>query len=93
MKAAAAIQHKRRHRGDFKFVVGRFFLAADGSISLRAVYCGPAFDIPRPPGFTSQAARFNRWRTPQAAAQFRDRHRLDAHVIDLAYLDVGALPS
>lgn len=88
MKHAAAVQRQRRGEpNEHRFVVGNFALA-DGRVVLRAVMCGPAYDIPRPPVLTEQAERFNRWRTRQAAHQFTTRYGLPWHVIDLHFLDV-----
>lgn len=86
-KIAAATQAERRGGNDHRYVVGRFVLAGT-AVMLECVYCGIAWDIPRPPVFTRQAERFNRWRTRQAAHQFAVRYKLDCHVIDLGFLDV-----
>lgn len=88
MSKAAKVQRLRR--GDYKshrFVVGNFALEA-GRVVLRCVYMGRAYDVPRPPVFTTDATCFYRWRTRQAATQFRDRWGLDAHVYDLHFMDV-----
>lgn len=87
MKEAAAVQAERRGDGSHPYVVGHF-CKVNGRVMLRCVYAGPAYDIPRPPAFTYEAERFNRWRTRQAAHQFVQRWKLDAHVFDIGYLDV-----
>lgn len=51
--------------------------------------------MPRPPILTSDPQRFCRWRTRQAATQFKNRWRLeDLHVYDIQFADVlpGPLP-
>lgn len=88
MRVAAARQAERRGGADHRFVLGGLRLVG-GRVVLMAVEQGPAFNILRPVQLTDRPAAFYRWRTRQAATQFRDRWGLaDLHVYDLDFADV-----
>lgn len=89
MRAAALTAAKRRGNANtHALVLGHHRLTA-GVITLWAVAQGHALDILRPIQMTDKPQHMYRWRTVQAASQFRDRHEIaDAHVINLHWLDV-----
>jgi hypothetical protein len=89
MKRAALIQAKRRGTiNTHKLVLGSFRLSK-GVITLFAIEQGDALNIIRPIQFTDEPARMYRWRTIQAASQFKDRHDIqDTHVVNVHWLDV-----
>ena len=93
MARAARVQKQRRGAGDHRYVLGSFFL--DGRrVILRAVECGPGWDIKRPLSLTDDCQFFYRWRTRQAADQFKTRWKVaGVHVWDLAFLQVLAARS
>ena len=55
--AAAAQARRRGVRECHRFVIGSL-IRVDGKITLHCVYCGPAYDVPRPPVFTTDPDRF-----------------------------------
>lgn len=88
MATAALTQKQRRGGTDHRMVIGSFRMR-DRRVTLYAVECGPSFDIPRPIRLTSDSARWNRWRTRQAASEFVKRWTIpNVHVIDLDWIDV-----
>lgn len=88
MRVAHRVQSERRGGNDHRFVLGGLRLSG-GRVVLKAVEMGAAYNILRPIQLTESAQFFYRWRTRQAATQFRDRWRLaDLHVYDLDFADV-----
>ena len=88
MAVAAAVQKRRRGGLDHEFIVGGFVLF-DGGVILRAVRMGPAYEIDG--SLTTEARRFARWRTKQAAwqwLQLRPDLARRLRVIHLGRLDV-----